>query len=222
MKLKPLAIAALLACSAGAQAAPIYWNTWSSTIAGSLAAPSGTIAVTFAGPAFGVASPYPSWTPSATFADGSIIDNGPVAANGIMQLTGGTDHLNTVSFSVPVVDPVMAIWSLGQGGIDAKFVFAGLSPVFISGGPSAEYGGVGITVAGDTVSGREANGTIQFKGTYSSISWTNPVFENWYGFNVGIAEAAAVPEPESLPLLLAGLGLLGVAARRKAQEASEA
>lgn len=214
MNLKPLAIAAMLACSAGLQAAPAYWNTWSSTTAGTLAAPGGTIAVTFAGPAFGFALPYPSWTPPATFADGSTVDNGPVAANGIMQLTGGSDRLNTVSFSVPVVDPVMAIWSLGQGGIDAKFVFAGLSPVFVSGGPSAEYGGVSVTVAGDTVSGREANGTIQFKGTYTSISWTNPVYEYWYGFNVGVAEAA-VPEPESMSLLLAGLGLLAAVARRR-------
>jgi len=90
------------------------------------------------------------------------------------------------------------------------------TPIFVSGGPSNEYGGSAISVIGDTVYGVEGNGTVQFKGTFTSISWTNPVYENWYGFDVGVAGvAAAVPEPETYALMLAGLAAVGFVARRR-------
>ena len=87
------------------------------------------------------------------------------------------------------------------------------TPVFVAGGPNAQYGGASISVSGNTVSGREGNGTVQFMGTYSSLSWTNPVYENWYGFNVGIA--AAVPEPQAMRLMLPGLLVVALAAARR-------
>ena len=216
MKLHALAAASLLAVAATAQAAPIDWNTWSSTTTGSISTSGGPIGVTFAGPALEVVANYPSYGPSSTFADGVVVNNAPVPANNIMRIVGGSDQLNTVTFATPVVNPVMAIWSLGQGGIDAKFVFANATPVFVAGGPSNEYAGSAISVAGNTVSGVEGNGTVQFIGTFSSISWTNPVFENWYGFDVGIAGVAnPVPEPETYALMVAGLGAMGFVARRR-------
>jgi len=203
-----LMLAALV--SADAFAVPIHWNTWSSASSGSISAGS-TVNVAFATTNFHADVPnYPSWSPSSTFADGVMVDNGPAQANGIMQLDGGTAALNTLTFSVPVVDPVIAIWSLGQGGVEASFDFVGVTPVLVAGGSSAEYGGSSITVSGNTVSGREGNGTIQLIGTYSSIQWSNPTYEYWYGFNVGIADVrkTAVPEPGQLLLFLLGLGLL--------------
>lgn len=196
--------------SADAFAVPIHWNTWASASSGSITAGS-TVAVTFATTnSHADVANYPSWLPSGTFADGMAVDNGPVNTNGIMQLFGGTTALNTLSFSVPIVDPVIAIWSLGQGGVQASFDFVGVTPVLVAGGPNAEYGGSAITVSGNTVNGREGNGTIQLIGTYSSLQWTNPTFENWYGFNVGIADVGttAVPEPGELLLFVLGLGLL--------------
>jgi hypothetical protein len=204
-----LVLAALV--SADAFAVPIHWNTWASASSGSITAGSSTVAVTFATTNSHVnVANYPSWLPSSTFADGVAVDNGPINTNGIMQLFGGTTALNTLTFSVPIVDPVIAIWSLGQGGIEASFDFVGVTPVLVAGGPNAEYGGSAITVSGNIVNGREGNGTIQLMGTYSSLQWTNPVFENWYGFDVGIADVATtpVPEPGELLLLVLGLGLL--------------
>lgn len=141
--------------------------------------------------------------------------NGPSSTNGIVVLNGGNTNVQTITFSTPVVDPVMAIWSLGEGGINASFDFTNATPVFVAGGVSVEYGGSSIVVSGSDVSGTEGNGTVQFIGTYSSISWTNPTFENWYGFDVGVAGVSAVPEPGSMGLLLAGLTLVGLAARRR-------
>jgi hypothetical protein len=208
----------LLSLSAlpAAQAAPIAWNTWATSESGTITAPDGTpVDVTFATSNFHqrVAN-YPTWTPAASYADGSVVDNAPVASNGILQLTGGTAAVNTLSFSTPVIDPVFSIWSLGQPSVPASFVFnGGATPVFVAGGPSAQYGGAAIVVDGNTVSGRESNGTVQFKGTYSELSWTNPLGENWYGFNVGIANA--VPEPGMAGLLAAGMATLWLARRRQ-------
>ena len=70
------------------------------------------------------------------------------------------------------------------------------------------------TALGNNVSGTEGNGTIQFDGTFKSISWTNPDLENWYGFTVGTV--APVPEPSTWAMLLLGFTGLGyVAYRRK-------
>jgi len=124
MKLHVLALSAAL-CAGAAHAAPIDWNTWSSTSAGSISTTGGPIGVTYSGPALAVYNPYPSYTPTPTFADGVIVDNAPTSSNGILQITGGDSSVQTLTFSQAVVDPVMAIWSLGQGGINASFHFLG-------------------------------------------------------------------------------------------------
>jgi PEP-CTERM motif len=212
------ALAIVLVAAAGsAQAGEISWNTWTSNTSGSITVGSTPISVGFATTNYSAdIANYPSWTPSKSYADGTIVDNAPVASNGIIQLLGGTDALNTLSFSTPITDPVVAIWSLGSGGAPASFVF-GATPTFVAGGPSAEYGGSAITVSGDVVSGAEGNGTVEFIGTFSSITWTNPQFEDWYGFNVGVAGVASVPEPSTFVLTLAGVACLGLtrAVRRK-------
>ena len=111
--------------------------------------------------------------------------------------------MDMITFSKSVVNPVMAIWSLGAGGTTASFNFTPSEPFTIeSGGPSAEYGGSTIFVCSGNslaVCGTEGNGTIQFQGTFSTISWTNPVFENYYGFTIGapISTSVVVPEPAS-------------------------
>jgi len=212
-------VAAALAASGLANAATIDWNTWSSNSAGSISTTSGPISVTYSGEMSGQYSGYPSWGPSATFADGTIVANAPVAANGIVRLIGGRGSdavVDTVTFSHAVVNPVFSIWSLGQGGDTASFHFLGATPVFVAGGPGAEYGGSSISVSGNDVFGTEGDGTVQFIGTFTSLSWTNPVAEDWYGFNVGVAGVAGVvPEPGSMGMLMAGLTLTAMAMRRR-------
>ena len=219
MKFRFALVAAALAASSLANAATIDWNTWASNSAGSISTTSGPISVTYRGEMSGWYSGYPSWGPSATFADGTIVANAPVAANGIVRLIGGGGGdavVNTVSFSQSVVNPVFSIWSLGQGGNTASFHFLGATPVFVAGGPGAEYGGSSISVSGNDVFGTEGDGTVQFIGTFTSLSWTNPVAENWYGFDVGVAGVAGVvPEPGSMGMLMAGLTLTALAIRRR-------
>jgi len=113
---------------------------------------------------------------------------------------------------------VMAIWSLGAGGAPASFVFSATEPFTIeSGGPSVEFGGSSITAAGNVVNGNEGNGTIQFNGTFTQITWTNPQFEFYYAFTVGVpGTAPAIPEPGTYATLGTGLLAIAVLLRRTA------
>ena len=216
--------------SAANAAQVIDWTTWSSaTVDTSVGNFDGTatgtlangVTVTYNGEVESLVANYPSWGPAGTF-NGGTVGNAPPQSGGIIQLFGGTvagPNTDTISFSSTVTDPVLAIWSLGQGGTPASFIFSSNEPFSIeSGGPSNEYGGSTITLTdgGLGVSGAEGNGTIQFLGTYNSISFTTPQSENWYGFTVGIG---AVPEPSTWAMLLLGffgVGFMMRASRRKA------
>jgi len=197
-------VGAALLMARPARADSIDWAYWSNTftpnaVSGSATAtlPLSSNSVIYTGEVESVVADYPSWLPASSYVGGTI-GNAPPVGGGIVQLFGGNGAVtDTVTFTTPVTDPVMAIWSLGQSGINAQFDFTKSEPFAIeAGGPSAEYGGSSITTLGDgNVYGVEVNGTIQFSGTYSSLSWTNPVYEDWYGFTVG----APVPLPGVIP-----------------------
>ena len=105
---------------------------------------------------------------------------------------------------------MIAIWSLGTPSQQAEFIFSATA-ILEAGGPSAEYSGSSIVVLGDKVTGKEGNGTVAFIGTYKTITFTTPEFEDWYGFTVG---ATDVPETSTWAMMLLGLGGLGYASLR--------
>ena len=132
----------------------------------------------------------------------------------MITLNGAVSGTRTLTFASPVTNPVFAIWSLGQPGLAATFTFDA-TPTLQAGGPNASFGGQSITVAGNTVSGLEGNGVLQFEGSFSALSWTS-TREHYYGFTVGTAGTAAViPEPATWGLMAAGLVALGGVGRRR-------
>jgi PEP-CTERM motif len=219
---------AVFLVSSSVCATPISWTDWTAFTAGNLTGTAtgtvGAVNVSYAGQVGsnsvvnGVGG-NTSWLPASTFSGGTV-SNGPAPNRDNITLTGGTaTGVNTITFSSAVVDPVMAIWSLGAGGVPASFVFLPSEPFAIqSGGPSVEFGGSSITAAGNIVNGIEGNGTIQFFGTFTQISWTNPQFESYYAFTVGTAgtTAPAVPEPGTYITLGTGLFAIFVLIRRHA------
>jgi hypothetical protein len=211
-------ITALLPASAGA--ATIDWTTWTtvnqgSPTGGSASGAAGGVGVTYSGE---VLTPYnPVWTPTTTWADGTIIANAPPGGSqGYIGLQGGPGTgTDTITFSHSVTNPVMAIWSLGQSGITASLQFPGEAFTIVAGGPSSQYSGSSIVACGAGVCGNEGNGSIEFLGTFSSISFTTPNTEYWYGFNVGVAAPAPGTGPGAGLASLAGLALAGLFARTR-------
>jgi hypothetical protein len=210
-----------------AQADTIAWAKWSSATAGSPGSASATIGsltVTYSGQNSGLLTNFPSWTPVTTFT-GGVVSNGPPAINNSVQIegtpAGAVPIIETITFSSPVADPIFAVWSLGAPGTPASFDFTATEPFTVQGGgPSAEFGGTALTISGEDVEGQEGNGIIQFNGTFSSITFTTPQFEDYYAFTVGEDATltsqlppGTTPEPGTLSLF--GLGLVALAFVRR-------
>jgi hypothetical protein len=205
-----------------AHADTIAWTSWSAATSGSpgfATGAIGSIAVTYSGQTSGLTS-VPTWTPATSFTGGPVSNAPPNTPS--IQLEGGLPSLiETITFSSDIVNPVFAIWSLGQTTIPASFDFVSKNPepfTLLGGGPSTEFAGSTLTVNGQNVNGSEGNGVIQFDGTFSSISFTTPTFENYYAFTVGydatLTPVPSVPEPATLSLF--GLGLLALPIARRA------
>ncbi|GAM08110.1 PEP-CTERM motif protein [Geobacter sp. OR-1] len=122
----------------------------------------------------------------------------------------------TLTFSKAIVDPYIALVSVGQGGLPVSYAFTNSQGTIdvISYGPNY-WGYTGYTVNGNIFTGREYNGILQLDGAYTSLSFDIRPNEFWHGFNIGSnSTSAPVPEPSTIILLGAGLAGLGLARRK--------
>jgi len=203
-----VAASALLAAPA---LAVTVWTDWTSATAGTPGSAAGTlngVGVTYSGELDSAVTNGSSnlWSPNSSFIGGTSTTSPSTVADDL-RLNGNFTGVDTITFASPIVNPLIAIWSLGSPSISATFTFV-QTPTFEAGGPNSQFGGSTITVVGNVVSGNEGNGVVQFTGTFSSISWTNS-FENFYAFTVGTADTTAVPEPSTM--LFLGFGIIGLA-----------
>lgn len=196
-----LAALAVAAGSAHAQQAPqagvdTHWVNWTkdtpTTMSGKLKLDSGPVTVKFSGPTIffkqlGAPGDRDYWT--AANPDPWAVTGRPTGTD-IIGFIGGTGRTKyKLTFSRPVTDPVLAILSLGSTSTPTRYNFA-QTPTLVSSG-AGFYGGCPacLWVDGQSAVGTEGHGVVRFVGTYESITWTLPEFENWNGIQVGAPPA---------------------------------
>jgi hypothetical protein len=160
-------------------------------VEGTLTPPGATIQVTYAGGVYGVqtTSGTNEFTPASTFVSATVANAPP--GPGIVEFGGNVQTSDSVTFSQPIQNPLMAIVSLGTGSLDTPSTLDFSEPfvVLSSGvGPyGAGYWGNGnFTAADGGLTAIEGNGVIQFQGTFSAIHWTYPTSSVWTGITVGM------------------------------------
>jgi hypothetical protein len=105
----------------------------------------------------------------------------------------------------------MSLVSVGQPNLAVTYQFN--DPVSVVTQGANMWGYNGYTLNGTSFTGTEYNGILQLSGNFGpghSLVFSVNQPENWHGFNV-----AAVPEPETYAMMLAGLGMIGFMARRR-------
>ncbi|WP_338769752.1 PEP-CTERM sorting domain-containing protein [Massilia sp. METH4] len=208
----PGLLAAVLFTPLAAMADPVSWIDWNGK-AGSLVQNGATIEVTYTGGANISHADYFSGFPGTYVSD--EVSNGP-GGNGFLQLVGGSSMLqHHIHFSSAVVNPYIALLSVGAGGEAATFTFHDVASIELLSKGSNAWGNGELAVAGNVVSGKEGNGLIRLNGTFTDLYFTTPVYENWYGAAIGAAAVSAVPEPGTWGMLAAGSLVLALARRRQ-------
>ena len=199
-----------------ALAAPINWTSWSlidggAGATGTVVQNGTTVAVTYTGNAEWL-SPASYWSEStpAPYTGNSVVDNRPMSGISISAASTG----NTMTFSHNLINPVFALYSVGRTSLQVDYAFD--QPFTLLSEGNGHWGDGSFSVNGNTLSGYEGHGIIQFTGEISSISWDNPYAENHHGFTLGVVAntgPATVPEPGTF--LLLGSGLAGLAFYRR-------
>ena len=201
-----IALVFILVPNAGA----VTWIDWQSTTAGSLTIGGTTINVSLSGNPWDFVNGDYYYNNSDTGGTSPSGTYGGLQPSDLIQVTGTGNF--TLTFDTPVVDPYIALVSVGAPWASVTYSFDTPFTV-ISTGPNI-WGYGSYSVSGSDFTGIEANGILQFQGTYNSFSFDILQPETWHGFNIGVADAAS-PVPEPSALLLMGFGLAGLAGLRK-------
>jgi len=92
--------------------------------------------------------------------------------NNLIAQSGYANASHTLTFSQPVTNVVMNVYSLGNPSSQSAYQFTQDFVILSQDSrcvPSTGY--YCLVKTGQTLTGKEGNGTIQFVGTYSAITW---------------------------------------------------
>ena len=189
---------ALIAFAREASAVDVVYVDWSFRSFGTPGSASGALAgvsVSYAGDVYGatqLSCGTDWWGLSSPPAHNGYIGVPNLPTNcDIIALLGGTATLNTITFSQPVADPVMLIFSLGDYRFGGRYVRYQFTQAFTILSTGSGYHSIDSNPSlwmepGNVLLGLEGYGVIQFQGAVDSISWTAAPAETWHGFTVGV------------------------------------
>ena len=181
----------------GGVAPTVYWATWSQvtagasgTAAGSLSPPQGEVQVCYTGEvdsesAATGGTTLSGWgpvtfTPTSTF-ESATVGNAP-PPTGMIAVTGTGSGKQTITFSEPVKDPLVAVLS----GATLEFDFDAAAMVLSTG--SYLLGGISmggtLAASGQTMTVAGGAGVVELPGTFSSLTFTLPTPESVCCFTV--------------------------------------
>lgn len=213
LKMPLLAIGMMVA--APTLAAQIVWTDWVSASASGASGNLGGVTVTIDNRLHNwqVTGGTDYWrqggvTPWAAY-DG--VSNLPL--NNDFVAPNGNGAVHKISFSSAIIDPYIAVISLGRTNVNTSWDFDAAFSIVDQG--RGFWGNGALVQVGNQLSAGEGHGIIQFKGVFTEINLTTDNVEFWSGLSIG----AAVPEPATWAMLISGFGLVGFAARRR-REAS--
>lgn len=205
----------ILVAGQGANASTTYWANWTfqsygtpGSASGVIVLPSSTIDVAYSGEVVNRAD-MGDWNFPGTYSMPGVVDNTPTPTAVSVTLVGGNSIVNTIAFSTPVIDPVMAIQSLGSDNSRNRAQYDFTCPFTILQQGNGHWGGGSTSLwqDGNSLYGMEGNGIIQFGGVYASISWTVPDGEDYHMFTAGVPGAVPSPIPVPGAIILGGLGV---------------
>ena len=198
--------------SATLSPSPVDWIDWTSTTEGTLDIGGTLVGVTMTGNALDYVDGdyyYNNANTGGTSAAGTYAGLVPEDLIRVNQSSSFT-----LNFDRTIVDPYMALVSVGQRGLGVSYAFE--DDVSLVSEGSNWWGPGSYGIVGSTFTGNEFNGVLQLSGSFDSISFNIENNEHWHGFNFGTS-GVRVPEPSVLALF--GLGLFGMTMaglRRKA------
>jgi hypothetical protein len=197
-----------------ANAGLVSWTDWTIDTAGTSGAAHGSIiqnsssvGVTYSGDV-GWLSPASYWSEAAPapYTGNSVVDNAPTSGISVSRASSN----NTLTFASALIDPVFALYSVGQRNVPVTYSFDQAFTLLSEG--YGNWGDGSFSTSGNQLTGNEGHGLIQFSGAVSSISFDILDPENHHGFTVGaltsLEPAQRVTEPATLALM--GLGILGI------------